>query len=106
LFPIILHSMLAEDSVMAIMSPTVLRTLHSAGEAWVIFYAYSIGIAILLAGAIALMAAGQFMMVAVGACATVVVLFLYARLVGRPMGYPSHKDAAPAARAHRQAAHG
>jgi hypothetical protein len=106
LFPFILHSMLAEDSVMAIMSPTVLRTLHSAGEAWVIFYAYSIGIALLLAGGVALMAASQLLMVAVGACATVVVLFLYARLVGRLMWYTSHKDAAPAAIAHRQAARG
>ena len=106
LFPFILHSMLAEDSVMAIMSPMVMKTLYSAADAWVIFYAYSICIALLLAGGIALMAASQMVMVAVGACATVAVLFLYARLVGRLMWYTSHKDAAPAGVAYRQAARG
>src|SRR5262245_48082616 len=106
LFPFVLHSMLVEDHVMAIASPSVIKTLHNAAEAWLIFYTYSIGITFLLSGALALMAVSQLLIAAVGACATVVVLFLYARLVGRLMWYTSHKDAAPAATAHRQAARG
>ena len=71
-----------------------MKSLHSASEAWVIFYTYSIGIAFLLAGAIALMATSQLPMVAVGACATVAVLLLYARLVGRLMWYTTQRDSA------------
>jgi hypothetical protein len=98
LFPFVLHSMLAEDSVVAIISPLVTKTLGSAGEAWVIFYTYSIVIAFLLAGALALIAAKQLLMVPVGACATVAVLLLYARLLGRLMWYTSQKGVPAAAR--------
>jgi hypothetical protein len=106
LFPVVLHSMLAEDHPMAFLSPAVMRTWHSAGEAWVIFYMYSIGIAFLLAGALSLFIPGQLAMTAVGACATVAVLLLYARLLGRLMWYTSQKDAQSAAPRHKAAATG
>jgi hypothetical protein len=95
LFPFVLHSMLVEDSVMAIVSPLVLRSWKTAADAWVIFYTYSIGIAFLLAGAAALMLTGNMLITSVGAVALVAVLFLYARLLGRLMWYTSQKDAAP-----------
>ena len=63
-------------------------------------------IGFLLAGAIALMAASQLLMVAVGACATVAVLLLYARLLGRLMWYTSKKETAVGAATQRQIARG
>jgi hypothetical protein len=97
LFPLVLHSMLAEDHPMAFLSPAVMRTWQSAGDAWMIFYMYSIGIAFLLTGGLALFIPGQMAMTAVGACATVAVLLLYARLLGRLMWYTSQRDAQLAA---------
>jgi hypothetical protein len=92
LFPFVLHSMLAEDSVTAVASPIVINSLKTAADAWVIFYAYSMGIAFLLAGGLSLMAVSQFLITAVGAMATTAVVLLYARLLGRLMWYTSQKD--------------
>ncbi len=106
LFPFVLHSMLAEDRLAAIASPLVMRSLTNAADAWVIFYTYSIGLAFLLAGAGVLMLSPQALIAAVGAAGLVAALFLYARLLGRLMWYTSHKDAASAVPARRQAAGG
>jgi hypothetical protein len=106
LFPVVLHSMLAEDRLAAIASPIVMRSFTNAAEAWLIFYTYSIGLAFLLAGAGVLMLSTQLLIAAVGAAGLVIVLFLYARLIGRLMWYTSQKDAAPAAAAHRQPVRG
>jgi hypothetical protein len=94
-FPFVLHSMLAEDRIIAFASPLVMRTWTTAAEAWLIFYTYSIGIAFLLAGGGVLMVVTQPLMAAVGAGATVAVLFLYARLLGRLMWYTSQKERSP-----------
>jgi hypothetical protein len=85
LFPVVLFSMLVEESLFAVVSGETMRSLKVAGDAWVIFYAYSILIVLLGTAAGAMLAADNFLVSGLGAAAAVGVLMLYARLVGRVM---------------------
>ncbi len=92
LFPIVIFSMLAEESVFAIVSPQTFQSLKAAGDAWVVFYAYSILIALLGTTAGAMLAAENFLVAAIGAAAMVAVLMVYARLVGRLMWVSGQRE--------------
>ena len=41
LLPIVLYSMLAENSILSAISPHTLRSFRTVGEAWMLFYMYS-----------------------------------------------------------------
>jgi hypothetical protein len=93
LFPMFYCSMLIEDNLLAFMSGYTLRSLRIAGDAWVFSYMYAILLALLGTGAVATAAADNFLFTAVGAAATVAVLIVYARLLGRLMWVAAQRDA-------------
>jgi len=94
LFPVVLFSMLIEESLFAIISSQTMSSLKNAADAWVIFYAYSILVA-LLGTAAGAMLIQSFPVSAIGAAATVAVLMLYARLVGRLMWVSGEREKGP-----------
>jgi len=91
LFPVVLFSMLIEESLFAIISSQTMSSLKNAADAWVIFYAYSILVALLGMAAGAMLVQG-FPVSALGAAASVAVLMLYARLVGRLMWVSGERE--------------
>lgn len=103
LFPIVLLSMLENDSPLGIISGPVCRTLWIAWEGWTTFYLTS---AVLLAAACGLtivaFSAGMFLGTVLTAFIEVAAWLIYARLLGRlawycaertRMGDPSDDDA-------------
>ncbi len=93
LFPMFYCSMLIEDNVFAFLSGYTLRSLKIAADAWVFSYMYAVLLALLGTGAIATAAADNLAFTAVGAAATVAVLIIYARLLGRLMWVAAQRDA-------------
>jgi hypothetical protein len=93
LFPLVLYSMMVEDTVFAIISNETFRSLHLAADGWVFFYMYSIVLVLLATGAAAMMLVDQFLVAALGSCAMVAVLIIYARLLGRLMWYAGQREA-------------
>jgi hypothetical protein len=93
LFPVVLYSMLAESSLLGLLSKHTLRSLQSAGAAWVLFYMYSIVILLFVAFAGSLVLAQHVALRALGAPFLVVLAFLYARLLGRLMWYAAQQEA-------------
>jgi DNA-directed RNA polymerase subunit RPC12/RpoP len=93
LFPIFYCSMLIEDNLLALISGYTLRSFKIAGDAWIFSYMYAILLALLGTGAVATAAADNFVFTAVGAAATVAVLIIYARLLGRLMWVAAQRDA-------------
>jgi len=93
LFPMFYCSMLIEDNLLAFMSGYTLRSFRIAGDAWIFSYMYAILLALLGTGAVATAAADNFVFTAVGAAATVAVLIIYARLLGRLMWVAAQRDA-------------
>src|SRR4029079_619046 len=93
LFPMFYCSMLIEDNLFAFMSGYTLRSLKIAGDAWVFSYMYAILLVLLGTGAVATAVADNFLFTAVGAAATVAVLIVYARLLGRLMWVAAQRDA-------------
>jgi len=83
LFPLVLCSMLAENSVLAPYSKNTYRSLKAASDAWMMFYVFAILIGLL--GALALALASYPMTSPVGAIALVMLAFLFFRLLGRMM---------------------
>jgi hypothetical protein len=93
LFPMFYCSMLIEDNFLAFLSGYTLRSFTIAGDAWIFSYMYAILLALLGTGAVATAAADNFVFTAVGAAATVAVLIVYARLLGRLMWVAAQRDA-------------
>jgi hypothetical protein len=94
LFPMVLYSMLAEDSMLAVYSTDAIRTLKAAADGWVFFYMYSIVLLIVAAFAAAMMVGGNTIVAIAGAMGLVALLILYARLLGRLMWYAGQKGTA------------
>jgi hypothetical protein len=93
LFPMFYCSMLIEDNLFAFLSGYTLRSLGIAGDAWLFSYMYAILLILLGTGAVATAAADNFIFTAVGAAATVALLIIYARLLGRLMWVAAQRDA-------------
>jgi hypothetical protein len=85
LFPVVVFSMLAEESVFAAISGQTLASFKNAGDAWIVFYTYSIVLALLATAAGAMLSSGNILVAALGAAAMTGLLMVYARLVGRLM---------------------
>ena len=96
LFPLVLGSMLAENSIFAFYSPTTFKSLKVAADAWMMFYVYMIFIGFLAAVALAVASIKMFIISSVGATALVVLAFVYCRLMGRLMWVAQGKLAAAA----------
>jgi hypothetical protein len=91
LFPIVLFSMLAENSVLGVFSSRTKESFTIAGEAWLLFYLYSMGLGI-FGGVFVVMAGLPFWPVTlVGGFGLVTVAFLYFRVLGRLMWYCEQK---------------
>jgi hypothetical protein len=93
LFPPAAYSQLAENGALSLISPLMIQSFRIAGDAWIIFYGYSFVIVLMLLAGVALMAADNFLATGVGACAMVMILFVYARLVGRLIWVTSQRQA-------------
>jgi hypothetical protein len=91
LFPIVLFSMLAENSVTALFSSRTRESFNIASEAWLLFYLYSMGLGVFFC-AFTVMAVFPFWLVSfVGGFGLVTIAFLYCRLLGRLMWYADQK---------------
>ena len=91
LFPVLLFSMLAENSVTAIFSSRTRESFQIVSEAWLLFYLYSTGLAV-FGSVFAVMAVFPFWLVSfVGGFGLVTVAFLYCRVLGRLMWYADQK---------------
>jgi hypothetical protein len=93
LFPAVLYSMLAEASVMSLISKQTLRSYQTAGAGWVFFYMYSIVIFLLGTFAVSLALSQSIALRCVAACLLVPIAFLYARLLGRLMWFGNQQVA-------------
>ncbi len=93
LFPFIYCSMLIEDHIFAFASAYTFRSLTIAGDAWMYFCMYSLGLVLLGTGAVSTLIAPNFLFTAVGAAAAMALLIIYARLLGRLMWVAAQRDA-------------
>lgn len=93
LFPFIYCSMLIEDNVFAVASPYTFRSLKIAGDAWLYFCMYSLGLALLGTCAVGTLIANNMVFTVVGSAACMALLIVYARLVGRLMWVAAQRDA-------------
>jgi len=93
LFPFLYCSMMIEDNVFAVASAYTLRSLTIAGDAWLYFCMYSLGVALLGTCALGMLIANNIVFTAVGAAASMALLILYARLLGRLMWVAAQRDA-------------
>ncbi|MDX1944736.1 MAG: hypothetical protein SFU86_04950 [Pirellulaceae bacterium] len=93
LLPIVLYSMLAENSVAAVVSPHTLRSFRLVGEAWMLFYLYSLVIGLFAAVGASLLALSGLLPIVIGAILLLTMAMLYCRLLGRLMWYASEKEA-------------
>jgi DNA-directed RNA polymerase subunit RPC12/RpoP len=93
LFPFLYCSMLIEDNIFAFFSAYTLRSLTIAGDAWVYFCMYSLGLALLGTCAVGTLIAPNMIFTAVGAAAAMALLIIYARLLGRLMWVAAQRDA-------------
>ncbi len=96
LFPLVLGSMLAENSIFAFYSPTTFKSLKVAADVWMMFYVYMILLGFLAAVALAVASIKMFLISSVGATVLVVLAFVYCRLMGRLMWVAQGKLAAAA----------
>ena len=80
------------------MAGLELKSFKDAGDAWVVFYAYSILVVLLGMAAGAMLASANLLVSALGAAASVGVLMVYARLVGRLMWVSAQREAGEVAR--------
>jgi hypothetical protein len=93
LFPVVLYSMLAENSILAPYSAATSKSFRAAGDGWLYFYAYAIFIGLLGGAAMAMTNSRYFLINATGATCIVVLLWLFCRLLGRLMWYAAEKVA-------------
>lgn len=85
LFPIVLYSMLAENSLLAVFSSQVGQSFRAAGDAWMYFYMYSIVIFVVGGIGVGMMALDGLLIKALAASGVVGLVFLYLRILGRLM---------------------
>lgn len=83
LFPLVLCSMLDENSILSPYSKNTYRSLKAASDAWMLFYVFVIVLGVL--GALAFALAAYPFTSPIGAIAMVVLAFLFFRLLGRMM---------------------
>lgn len=93
LFPFIYCSMLIEDNIFAFASAYTLRSLTIAGDAWMYFCMYSVGLVLLGTCAVGTLIANNMVFTAVGSTASIALLIIYARLIGRLMWVAAQRDA-------------
>lgn len=93
LFPFIYCSMLIEDNIFAFASAYTFRSLTIAGDAWMYFCMYSLGLVLLGTCAVGTLIANNMVFTAVGAVASMALLMVYARLIGRLMWVAAQRDA-------------
>lgn len=94
IFPILLGSMLSENSLIYLLSGTVLKSLRSHGDGWITFYILSFFFfllaslgAVLVEVGIQMEGTGLVFMSAIAAVLFVFLLLLYFRLLGRLMWF-------------------
>jgi len=94
IFPIVLSSMLVENSLISPISGQVLKTFQSHGEGWITIYVLSFFFFCLVSVAVVLFevgiqmeGAGLILMAIPSAVLLVTLLMLYLRLLGRLMWY-------------------
>ena len=90
-FPVVLCSMLAEGSVLNVISPTVLRMVRAAADGWILFYMLTFVIGMLAVGAVALLELQNIIASLLAGVLGVTLALLYNRLLGRLMWYSQHK---------------
>jgi hypothetical protein len=91
LFPVVMYSSLVEDSLLAVYSIKTGQSIHRASEAWMLFYLYSVGLAI-FGGAFATLALMPYFLTnMLGGAGLVTVAFIYCRVLGRLMWYCEEK---------------
>jgi hypothetical protein len=90
-FPVVLFSMLAENSVLGVFSSRTRESFQIASEAWLLCYLYSTGLG-LLGGGVAMLGGIAFWpLTLIGGFGLVTTAFLYFRLLGRLMWYCDQK---------------
>jgi hypothetical protein len=91
LFPIVMFSMLAENSVLGVFSSRTRESFTIATEAWLLFYLYSGGLGFF--GCVFAVLAGLafWPLTMIGGFGVVTIAFLYFRLLGRLMWYCGQK---------------
>jgi len=96
LLPPLLYSMLAEASLVRMVSPLVLRTMQCTPDAWLLYYLESLALLLVLAGGLALLQA-QLLLILVPLGAVIVTgwLLVSARLLGRLMWYCNQRVQLP-----------
>lgn len=93
LLPIVLYSMLAENSIFAVASRQTLASLRAASEGWMLFYLFSTVLFLVVGAAGSLIFLDNFLAIGAGAVGLVILAFLYARLLGRLMWYGNQQVA-------------
>lgn len=93
LFPVVLYSMLAENSILAPFSAATAKSFRAAGDGWLYFYAYTIFVGMLGLAALAMTNSRYFLINATGATCVIILLWLFCRLLGRLMWYAAEKVA-------------
>jgi hypothetical protein len=93
LFPLVIYSMLAEASLLTPFSSRTSRSLKIAGDAWMLFYVYSIAIGLVVAVSYGLASLDYVAAQAGGAVGVVTAAFIYCRVLGRLLWFTSEEDA-------------
>jgi len=93
LFPVVMYSMLIEDSVLAPVSSKTMRSFRRASEAWMLFYLYSVILGILGGGFATLTVMPSGVANMIGGAGLVTIAFVYCRVLGRLMWYCEEKAA-------------
>lgn len=95
LLPPLLYSMLAEASLVRMVSPLVLRTMQCTPDAWLLYYLESLVLLLPLAGGLALFNAQTWLLMPLGALVITGCLLVAARLLGRLMWYCNQRVPLP-----------
>jgi hypothetical protein len=93
LLPIVLYSMLAENSLFTVLSRQTLNSLRVASEGWMLFYMFSAVLYIVIGAVGSLIFLNNVLALSVGGVGLVILAFLYARLLGRLMWYAGQEIA-------------
>lgn len=85
--PPLVSSMLAEASLVRMISPLVLRSFSQVPDAWLLYYLEAVGVWLVLGLSVALLRAEGAILVPLGAVGTVGSVLVHARLLGRLIWY-------------------
>lgn len=95
LVPPLLYSMLAEASLVRMLSPLVWRAMQQVPDAWLLYYIESLALLLPLAGGLALLQSEFSLLVPLGAVIVTGWLLVSARLLGRLMWYCNQRVELP-----------